>query len=113
MSAVSRKITPASSAASTTDAVASGSNRPPKLLQPRPTNATSTDPILRVSMQLPLPLMAMEGDRHQHPRRERDRRVGNPPLQRHEVRLRGLARTPHDPRRDVILRPTTQTLGVS
>src|ERR687884_1254002 len=41
MSAVSRSVTPASSAASTTARVPSRSTRPPKLLQPRPTTETS------------------------------------------------------------------------
>src|SRR5579885_298842 len=48
MSAVSRKVTPASSAASTTRRVASSSRRPPKLLHPSPTTATSSGPSLRV-----------------------------------------------------------------
>src|SRR3954470_7290666 len=55
MSAVSRKLIPASSAASTTDAVAAASSRPPKLLQPSPTTDTSSDPILRVSIANPSP----------------------------------------------------------
>src|SRR6266496_6258279 len=41
MSAVSRSMTPASSAASTTARVPSRSTRSPKLLQPRPTTETS------------------------------------------------------------------------
>src|SRR5947199_980516 len=40
MSAVSRKVMPASSAASTTARVRSRSSLPPKLLQPRPTRVT-------------------------------------------------------------------------
>src|ERR1700750_1967555 len=41
MSAVSKSVRPASSAASTTARVPSRSTRPPKLLQPRPTTETS------------------------------------------------------------------------
>src|SRR4029453_11484191 len=41
MSAVSKKVTPASSAAPTTSAVARRSRRRPKLLQPSPTTETS------------------------------------------------------------------------
>src|SRR3954469_9847630 len=54
MSAVSRKLIPESSAASTTRFVASTSKRPPKLLQPRPTKETSREPIRRISMLSPL-----------------------------------------------------------
>ena len=43
MSAVSKNVTPASSAASTTARVPASSMRPPKLLQPRPTTVTSRD----------------------------------------------------------------------
>src|SRR5579872_6621067 len=50
ISAVSRKLTPASSAACTTLAVASASRRQPKLLHPRPTTETCSEPILRFSM---------------------------------------------------------------
>src|SRR3954453_16449690 len=42
MSAVSKRVMPASSAASRTAAVASRSSRLPKLLQPRPTTETSS-----------------------------------------------------------------------
>src|SRR5437870_3121458 len=48
MSAVSKKLMPASNAAETTAAAASASMRMPKLLQPRPTTVTSSVPILRV-----------------------------------------------------------------
>src|ERR1700733_13068993 len=50
MSAVSKKLTPASSAASTTAAVAPASMRQPKLLHPNPTTETSKDPIRRFSI---------------------------------------------------------------
>src|SRR3982751_6878455 len=52
MSAVSNKVTPASSAASTTACVPPASTRMPKLLQPRPTTETSgpSDPNRRVRM---------------------------------------------------------------
>jgi hypothetical protein len=49
MSAVSKKLLPASSAASTTRAVAASSMRIPKLLQPRPTTETRSEPIERCS----------------------------------------------------------------
>src|SRR6478752_1586828 len=49
MSAVSKKLMPSSSAASTTACVAARSMRPPKLLQPRPTTDTASCPIIRVS----------------------------------------------------------------
>src|SRR5450432_3972900 len=48
MSAVSRNVTPTSSAASTTARVAASSIRPPKLLQPRPTTLTFSGPRFRV-----------------------------------------------------------------
>src|SRR6266496_283772 len=51
MSAVSMKLIPTSRAASTTARVAFASIRPPKLLPPRPTVVTSSDPIFRVSMR--------------------------------------------------------------
>src|SRR3954467_1737753 len=51
MSAVSKKLMPASSAASTTALVAASSMRPPKLLQPMPTTDTSRLPIARVSIR--------------------------------------------------------------
>src|SRR3954464_3838282 len=60
MSAVSRKLMPASRAASTTATVWSESSRQPKLLQPRPTMETFSEPILRVSMVLP-PLLEASG----------------------------------------------------
>src|SRR5581483_4858399 len=44
MSAVSKNVTPASSAASTTARVPASSTRPPKLLQPRPTTVTASGP---------------------------------------------------------------------
>src|SRR6478735_3287251 len=47
MSAVSKKLTPASSAARTTVSVALASSRGPKLLHPRPTTDTSSAPIRR------------------------------------------------------------------
>src|SRR5436190_10201 len=50
MSAVSKKVTSASSAASTTARVPSGSTRRPKLLQPRPTTDTCSGPSARVSI---------------------------------------------------------------
>src|SRR5215813_3937196 len=53
MSAVSKKLIPASRAASTTRAVASRSMRHPKLLHPSPTNETSSAPILRFSKHSP------------------------------------------------------------
>src|SRR5215210_8163540 len=53
MSAVSKKVMPASSAESTTAEVASASRRLPKLLQPMPTTDTSNDPIRRISIGLP------------------------------------------------------------
>src|SRR5579864_8453992 len=60
-SAVSKKLTPASSAACTTFAVAPSSRKcvkivQPKLLQPTPTTETSSDPILRVRMVRILPV---------------------------------------------------------
>src|SRR6185312_3089634 len=56
MSAVSKSVTPASIAASTTSRVRSASSRPPKLLQPRPTTETSRPlaPRVRYSMLLTL-----------------------------------------------------------
>src|ERR671936_1874363 len=48
MSAVSRNVTSASSAASTTAVVPAWSTRRPKLLQPRPTTDTSSGPSARV-----------------------------------------------------------------
>src|SRR5665213_4097437 len=54
MSAVSKKVTPAPSAASTTARVASSSIRPPKLLQPSPTTVTSSGPSFRVRIDLKL-----------------------------------------------------------
>src|SRR5688572_17640288 len=50
MSAVSKKLMPASSAALTTRSVAAASMRIPKLLQPRPTTETRSDPIERWSI---------------------------------------------------------------
>src|SRR2546423_152633 len=50
ISAVSRKLIPASSASRTTLDVASASSLPPKLLQPRPTTDTSSDPTFRLSI---------------------------------------------------------------
>src|SRR5215831_7012031 len=49
MSAVSKKLMPASMAASTTWAARPPSMRQPKLLQPRPARETSSDPIFRFS----------------------------------------------------------------
>jgi hypothetical protein len=49
MSAVSKKLMPASREAFTAAALAAASIRHPKLLQPRPTTDTSKDPIRRVS----------------------------------------------------------------
>src|SRR5262249_14787817 len=48
-SAVSKKLMPASSGASTTAAVPAASVRQPKLLHPRPTSDTLRDPSLRDS----------------------------------------------------------------
>src|ERR1700744_589422 len=53
MSAVSKKLMPASMAASTTAWVSARPMRMPKLLQPRPTTLTSSEPIIRVSMASP------------------------------------------------------------
>src|SRR5688572_12015633 len=52
MSAVSKKLMPASRAALTTRSDAAASMRIPKLLQPRPTRETLNDPIERCSMGL-------------------------------------------------------------
>src|SRR5919202_5274406 len=52
MSAVSKKVTPASSAASTTAFVPAASTRRPKLLQPRPTTDTSSGPSVRMGIGL-------------------------------------------------------------
>src|SRR5580698_2627423 len=49
MSAVSKRVMPASSAAPTTESVSTGPRRPPKLLQPKPTTLTLSEPIVRVS----------------------------------------------------------------
>src|SRR5580704_7183802 len=49
MSAVSKRVIPASSAAPTTAAVSLRPMRMPKLLQPRPTTLTFSEPIVRVS----------------------------------------------------------------
>src|SRR5687767_8275147 len=53
MSAVSKKLIPASRAALRTAAVRSASNRPPKLLHPSPTTETSSDPIRLFSIAPP------------------------------------------------------------
>src|SRR3954468_17241132 len=53
MSAVSKNVTPASSAASTTTRVPFSSSRPPKLLQPRPTTVSSSGPRVRVRIAQP------------------------------------------------------------
>src|ERR1051325_9825153 len=50
MSAVSKKLTPASRAASTTARVPASSTLLPKLLEPTPTRETWSEPILRVSI---------------------------------------------------------------
>src|SRR5438067_1949261 len=50
MTAVSKKLTLASSAASTTARVPASSTLLPKLLQPTPTTETSSEPMLRVSI---------------------------------------------------------------
>src|SRR6185503_17965400 len=52
MSAVSKKVTPASSAASTTRRVPSSSTRRPKLLHPSPRTLTWSEPIVRVSISI-------------------------------------------------------------
>ena|SRR5437764_13044305 len=49
MSAVSKKLIPASRAACTTLGDRSSSQRIPKLLHPSPTTVTSSDPSLRIS----------------------------------------------------------------
>jgi hypothetical protein len=49
MSAVSKKLIPASRAASTTFAVVAASMRQPKLLHPMPTTETLRDPMFRCS----------------------------------------------------------------
>src|SRR6266550_3091684 len=54
MSAVSKKLTPTSIAASITSRVRASSMRPPKLLHPTPTTDTWREPILRVSTRAPL-----------------------------------------------------------
>src|SRR5215831_5278018 len=58
MSAVSKKLMPASSAASTTARVPSRSTRPPKLLQPRPTRDTRTPPSPSTTSSTPQKLAA-------------------------------------------------------
>src|SRR4051794_17455632 len=50
MSAVSKKLIPASRAAPTTRAVSSASSGRPKLLHPRPTSVTCSEPMGRVSI---------------------------------------------------------------
>src|SRR5688572_2731940 len=55
MSAVSKSVMPASSAARTTAVLRSSSMRVPKLLQPSPTRETSSDPSFRVSMRRSVP----------------------------------------------------------
>src|SRR5947209_14173377 len=55
MSAVSKKLMPASSAASTTSVVARSSIRQPKLLQPTPTTVTSSVPMRRLSIVCAFP----------------------------------------------------------
>src|ERR1035438_2946678 len=56
MSAVSKKVTPASSAAFTTFVVPAWSRREPKLLHPTPTTDTCSDPRARVSIPSPHPV---------------------------------------------------------
>src|SRR4051812_44783142 len=51
MSAVSKNVTPASRAASTTARVPSTSRRPPKLLQPSPTTETSGPALPRLRVR--------------------------------------------------------------
>src|ERR1700722_11827354 len=64
MSAVSKKLMPASSAAPTTAAVSSRPMRMPKLLQPSPTTLTFNEPIVRVSIgRLPLTAGLLRADR--------------------------------------------------
>ena len=53
MSAVSKRVMPALSAAPTTAAVSLRPMRMPKLLQPKPTALTFNDPIVRVSIGQP------------------------------------------------------------
>src|SRR6516162_7438138 len=53
MSAVSKKVMPVSSAAPTTASVSLRPIRMPKLLQPRPTTLTLSEPIVRVSIATP------------------------------------------------------------
>src|SRR5690606_18980467 len=68
MSAVSKKLMPASSAACTTRALPASSSRVPKLLQPSPVTVTSSDPILRFSMSISVAgiLRAARGSVHGH-----------------------------------------------
>src|SRR5918999_1885814 len=78
MSAVSRSVTPASRAASTTARVPSRSTRMPKLLQPRPTTETS-------GPSLPNRRVRMAGDARAS--RMRYRRLGSSELEVSEISL--------------------------
>src|SRR3954454_11436052 len=66
MSAVSRRFTPASRAASITARVRSRSSLRPKLLQPSPATVTSSEPIFRTGSSVIEPLVYQ-------PPRDRDR----------------------------------------
>src|SRR5437764_15434264 len=71
MSAVSKNVTPASSAASTTARVPSRSTRRPKLLQPSPTTVTCRLPRVLVSTLIQ-PLLD-QSPRDRDPRRDVER----------------------------------------
>src|SRR5919198_875079 len=78
MSAVSKSVTPASSAASTTARVPSRSRRPPKLLQPSPTTETSGPSSPNRRVRMPADARAS---------RMRYRRLGSSDLEVSEVSL--------------------------
>src|SRR5437868_924984 len=61
MSAVSKKLIPASSAASITLTVSFSSIRQPKFMQPRPMTETSSEPIFRVSICVPAHVTGRHG----------------------------------------------------
>ncbi len=61
---VSKKVMPASRAASTTGGTSSSCIPMPKLLVPRPTTETSSDPIRRFSMVSVLPFPSLGDERH-------------------------------------------------
>src|ERR671926_1792847 len=78
MSAVSKSVTPASSAASTTARVPSRSTRIPKLLQPRPTTDTSGPSVPKRRVRIAADVMA-SGVRY--------RRLGSSDLEVSEISL--------------------------